>query len=53
MNAALGVTGYPVIQLMALVETGRRALIGAAFGSAAMGWAADTAQAPFNSGISI
>jgi hypothetical protein len=35
MNAALGVTGYPVIQLMALVETGTRALLGAAFGSTA------------------
>jgi Insertion element 4 transposase N-terminal/Transposase DDE domain len=35
MNAALGVTGYPVIQLMALVETGTRALLGAAFGSVA------------------
>ena len=37
MNAALGETGYPVIQLMTLVETGTRALIGAAFGSAADG----------------
>jgi len=37
MNAALGVTGYPVIQLMTLVETGTRALIGAAFGSTAEG----------------
>ena len=37
MNAALGVTGYPVIQLMALVETGTRALPGAAFGSTATG----------------
>jgi hypothetical protein len=37
MNAALGVTGYPVIQLMTLVETGTRALIGAAFGSTADG----------------
>ena len=33
MNAALGVTGYPVIQLMTLCETGTRALIGAAFGA--------------------
>jgi hypothetical protein len=33
MNAALGVTGYPVIQLMTLVETGTRALPGAASGS--------------------
>lgn len=37
MNAALGTTGYPVIQLMALVETGTRALLGAAFGSTAAG----------------
>jgi hypothetical protein len=37
MNAALGVTGYPVIQLMTLVETGTRALLGAAFGSSATG----------------
>jgi Insertion element 4 transposase N-terminal/Transposase DDE domain len=37
MNAALGVTGYPVIQLMTLVETGTRALIGAAFGSPSTG----------------
>ena len=37
MNAALGVTGYPVIQLMTLVETGTRALLGAAFGTTADG----------------
>jgi hypothetical protein len=37
MNAALGVTGYPVIQLMTLVETGTRGLLGAAFGSPATG----------------
>ena len=37
MNAALGVTGYPVIQLMTLAETGTRALIGAAFGPTATG----------------
>jgi len=37
MNAALGETGYPVIQLMTLVETGARALIGAVFGSTADG----------------
>jgi hypothetical protein len=37
MNAALGVTGYPVIQLMTLTETGTRALIGAVFGSTADG----------------
>ena len=35
MNAALGVTGYPVIQLMTLCETGTRALLGAVFGSTA------------------
>jgi hypothetical protein len=35
MNAALGVAGYPVIQFMALVETGTRALLGAAFGPTA------------------
>jgi hypothetical protein len=37
MNASLGVTGYPVIQLMTLAETGTRALIGAAFGSPSTG----------------
>jgi transposase IS4-like protein/DDE family transposase len=37
MNAANGVTGYPVIQLMTLCETGTRALIGAAFGTPAEG----------------
>ena len=37
MNAALGETGYPVIQLMTLVETGTRALLGAAFGTPADG----------------
>jgi hypothetical protein len=35
MNASLGVTGYPVIQFMALAETGTRGLLGAAFGSTA------------------
>ncbi len=42
MNAPNGVTGYPVIQLMTLVETGTRALAGAVFGSTAtgeLGWA--------------
>jgi hypothetical protein len=42
MNASLGVAGYPVIELMALAETGTRALLGAAFGSTAtgeLGWA--------------
>jgi hypothetical protein len=37
MNTALGVTGYPVIQLMTLCETGTRALIGAAFGATSTG----------------
>jgi hypothetical protein len=37
LNAALGQTGYPVIQLMTLCETGTRALIGAVFGSPADG----------------
>jgi hypothetical protein len=37
MSAAFGVTGYPVIQFMTLVETGTRALLGAAFGSTATG----------------
>ena len=37
MNAAPGETGYPVIALMTLVETGTRALIGAVFGSTAGG----------------
>jgi hypothetical protein len=35
MKASLGETGYPVILLMTLVETGTRALIGAAFGTTA------------------
>lgn len=35
MNAALGVAGYPVIQVMTLAGTGTRALPGAAFGSTA------------------
>jgi hypothetical protein len=37
INAALRITGYPVIQLMTLCETGTRALIGAMFGSLADG----------------
>ena len=37
LNASLGETGYPAIQLMTLVETGTRALIGAVFGSPADG----------------
>ena len=37
MKASLGETGYPVIQLMTLCETGTRALIGAVFGTTATG----------------
>ncbi len=37
LKAAAGETGYPAIQLMTLVETGTRALIGAVFGPAADG----------------
>ena len=37
LKAPLGETGYPVIQLMTLVETGTRALIGAVFGTPADG----------------
>ena len=37
LKASLGETGYPVIQLMTLVETGTRALIGAVFGTPADG----------------
>jgi nucleotide-binding universal stress UspA family protein len=37
MKASLGETGYPVIQLMTLVETGTRALAGAVFGTTAIG----------------
>lgn len=37
MTAAAGVTGYPAVELMTLVETGTRALIGAAFGPPATG----------------
>jgi Transposase DDE domain len=37
MNAVSGVTGYPVIRLMTLAETGTRALIGAVFGTTAIG----------------
>lgn len=37
LNAALGQTGYPAVQLMSLVETGTRALLGAAFGTPADG----------------
>ena len=37
LKATLGVTGYPAIELMTLVETGTRALIGAVFGPRAPG----------------
>ncbi len=37
LNAAAGETGYPVIALMTLCETGTRALIGAVFGTTADG----------------
>jgi len=37
MRAALGVTGYPAVELMTLAETGTRALIGAVFGPPATG----------------
>jgi hypothetical protein len=37
MKAALGVTGYPMVELMTLVETGTRALLGAVFGPPAIG----------------
>ena len=37
MKAALGVTGYPAVELMTLVETGTRALVGAVFGPPATG----------------
>lgn len=51
LNAALGETGYPAIQLMTLVETGIRALIGAAFGTGADGeitWARRLLHHPFS-----
>src|ERR1035438_4250151 len=41
-NAPSGETGYPALSLMALVETGTRALLGAVFGPAAGG---ETGQA--------
>ena len=37
MRATNGVTGYPVVELMTLVETGTRALLGAVFGPPATG----------------
>ena len=37
LRAARGVTGYPAVELMTLVETGTRALLGAVFGPPAVG----------------
>ncbi|HET9007112.1 MAG TPA: IS4 family transposase [Actinomycetes bacterium] len=37
LKAALGVTGYPAVELMTLVETGTRAILGAVFGPPAIG----------------
>ena len=37
LRAALGVTGYPAVELMTLVETGTRALLGAVFGPPTVG----------------
>jgi hypothetical protein len=37
MKSAAGVNGYPAVELMTLVETGTRALIGAVFGPPATG----------------
>ena len=37
LNASLGMTGYPVVRLMTLVETGTRGLLGAVFGSPSTG----------------
>lgn len=37
LRASLGVTGYPVVRLMTVVETGTRALLGAVFGPPATG----------------
>ena len=37
LKASLGVTGYPVLRLMTVVETGTRALLGAVFGPPATG----------------
>jgi hypothetical protein len=43
-NASNGETGYPALSLMALVETGTRALLGAVFGPAAGGEAGQALQ---------
>ena len=37
LKASLGVTGYPVVRLMTVVETGTRALLGAVFGPPSTG----------------
>jgi Insertion element 4 transposase N-terminal/Transposase DDE domain len=37
LKASLGVTGYPVLRLMTLVETGTRGLLGAVFGPPSTG----------------
>lgn len=37
LKASLGVTGYPVLRLMTVVETGTRALLGAVFGPPSTG----------------
>jgi Insertion element 4 transposase N-terminal len=37
LRASMGTTGYPVIRLMTVVETGTRALLGAVFGTPATG----------------
>ncbi len=37
LKASLGVTGYPVIRLMTLAETGTRAILGAVFGPPSTG----------------
>lgn len=37
LRAALGVTGYPVVRLMTLVETGTRGMLGAVFGPPSTG----------------
>jgi len=37
LKASLGITGYPVVRLMTVVETGTRALLGAVFGPPSTG----------------
>src|SRR5262249_53064320 len=46
LKAALGVTGYPAVELMTLVETGTRALLGAVVGPTATGRAAHPRPRP-------